>query len=34
MVWGYLGLRFDLCFESLSSIFVGLLIFLDFGDED
>ncbi|KAM1323736.1 hypothetical protein PS2_044587 [Malus domestica] len=31
---GYLGLRFDLGFESFSSIFVGLLIFLDFGDED
>ncbi|RXH89739.1 hypothetical protein DVH24_032096 [Malus domestica] len=27
---GYLGLRFDLGFESFSSIFVGLLIFLDF----
>ncbi|KAM1009528.1 hypothetical protein FF1_044949 [Malus domestica] len=31
---GYLGLRFDLGFESFRSIFVGLLIFLDFGDED
>ncbi|CAN6567013.1 unnamed protein product [Malus baccata var. baccata] len=30
----YLGVRFDLGFESFSSIFVGLLIFLDFGDED
>ncbi|CAN6724075.1 unnamed protein product [Malus baccata var. baccata] len=30
----YLGLRFDLGFDSFSSIFVGLLIFLDFGDED
>ncbi|KAM1048473.1 hypothetical protein ACFX1X_027911 [Malus domestica] len=31
---GYLGMRFDLGFESFSSIFVGLLIFLDLGDED
>ncbi|KAM2647625.1 hypothetical protein TB1_000850 [Malus domestica] len=31
---GYLGLRFYLGFENFSSIFVGLLIFLDFGDED